>query len=217
MKFRIGKAALFVWLLVFTWAGVISWMSTDKFSASTTGNVLRRLGTPEASVGEINHLVRKSAHLTEYALLGMLLSVALVASWPRFYRQRGAVLLTLACALYALGDEAHQAFVPNRTPSPSDVVIDSLGAALGIYLLFRFRHLRKALRSTEPKSSLSFTLDDKLALAGTAGGIILYLLMIWSADRHSPWGIRICLVGVLAMVVGGWVFSRLKMAQPPEE
>src|SRR5207253_11387164 len=80
-------------------------------------------------------------HLTEYAVLAMLLWRALRSStrWQikmSILRLRsGQVLfltLLLACGLFAASDEFHQSFVPSRTASPNDVMIDICGTLIGL-------------------------------------------------------------------------------------
>lgn len=53
-------------------------------------------------------------------------------SWPL------ARLAMCVAALYAATDELHQAFVPSRTGSAIDVLIDSAGAILGVIALYRW-------------------------------------------------------------------------------
>lgn len=80
----------------------------------------------------IEHYVRKLAHVTEYFLL------AIAVSFPLYvYRLRGWRLVLAAglfCVCFAGLDEWHQSFVPGRSPSPRDVVIDSIGIFAGIEL-----------------------------------------------------------------------------------
>ncbi len=74
--------------------------------------------------------VRKSAHASEYAVLGILWILALRA-WGAAH---GAVFryAWLFSTIYAATDEFHQLFVPGRAGQPLDVLIDSGGALLGI-------------------------------------------------------------------------------------
>ena len=94
----------------------------------------------------MQHLVRKSAHFGEYALLGALITLFLSTFSLRF---RGLIALA-ACVLYAIGDEVHQGFVAGRGPLAADVLIDSAGAAAGILLaalvLYWFTHHRPGLK-----------------------------------------------------------------------
>lgn len=79
---------------------------------------------------KIEHPVRKIAHMTEYFVL------ALTVSLPFYvYGLRGFPLMLsagLVCVAFAAGDEYHQSFVFGRGPSVSDVGIDSVGVFLGI-------------------------------------------------------------------------------------
>lgn len=79
---------------------------------------------------QIEHLVRKLAHMTEYFML------AIAVSFPFYvYRLRGFPLMLVAgliCVAFAAGDEFHQSFVAGRGPSVRDVCIDSVGVFLGI-------------------------------------------------------------------------------------
>ena len=78
----------------------------------------------------MEHLVRKSAHLTEYAVLGALLTLFFST-----FTFKGRFLAALICAaLYAASDEWHQAFVADRGPLLNDVLIDTAGASLGVIL-----------------------------------------------------------------------------------
>jgi VanZ family protein len=123
--------------------GVISFMSTEPFSAANTHHYLDpilRFLFPHIRPGDFvfwHSVIRKSAHFIEFFVLGSL------AFWacrrgrtPRWRAAWMAQALAVAM-LYALVDEAHQAFVPNRTASLVDSGIDSLGAVasqLCIYL-----------------------------------------------------------------------------------
>ena len=76
---------------------------------------------------KIDHPVRKTAHASEYALLGMLLFGAMTGT-----RRRRMCYAWLAAACYAATDEFHQLFVPGRSGQLTDVCIDSGGAVVGI-------------------------------------------------------------------------------------
>lgn len=73
---------------------------------------------------KIDHPVRKTAHATEYAILGILLCQAVPGC-------RYLVALILSAA-YAASDEFHQLFVPGRSGQITDVMIDTCGAAAGL-------------------------------------------------------------------------------------
>jgi VanZ family protein len=48
------------------------------------------------------------------------------------------LLAWLAAAIFAVTDEFHQSFVPSRTASPVDVMIDSCGAMIGLIICLMF-------------------------------------------------------------------------------
>lgn len=90
--------------------------------------------TMEKYARNMDHPVRKAAHMTEYAILG-LLSFFCLAGYLE--RERRTYLFALGIAIcYAASDEIHQLFVPGRAGRFGDVCIDTAGAALGLIFLF---------------------------------------------------------------------------------
>ena len=101
---------------------------------------------PDDTLYLIVFFVRKCAHLTEYAVLALLLWRARrkpMKNDPRPWLWREARLALLMVALYAASDEFHQCFVPTRTGLVSDVFIDTAGGAAGLLALCAFGHWRK--------------------------------------------------------------------------
>jgi len=91
-------------------------------------------------------VVRKGAHLTEYAVLALLFWRAMrqpVKRDPRPWSWPLAGRAVLFVALYAASDEFHQFFVATRDASLRDVAIDTIGAALGMILLWGMYRLRQ--------------------------------------------------------------------------
>jgi len=116
-------------------------MSTDLGSASNTSLFVEpflRWLFPSASHGtiqEIHFYIRKSAHLGEYAILGVLFWRALrhtISSDARRSQWKVAVVALLLSATYAATDEFHQSFVPSRSASVRDVMIDTVGTFIGL-------------------------------------------------------------------------------------
>lgn len=85
----------------------------------------------------ISHgLVRKLAHMTEFAVMGFLLTNAIklcVGSQEKKRYGTGAVFAWTLCAFAALLDETIQLFIPGRSGEITDVWIDSAGAFLGCF------------------------------------------------------------------------------------
>lgn len=78
----------------------------------------------------IEGYIRKAAHMSEYALLSVLLYLWL-ENW-QFKVLKRSVIAAFLAMLYAVSDEFHQLFVQGRAGSVRDVMIDSAGAVLGI-------------------------------------------------------------------------------------
>jgi VanZ family protein len=127
------------WLAAVSWATLISILSTSWFSGDHTGSVLLPLlgflfpSASPATLALMHHLVRKLAHFTEYFVLSVLLYRALAES-PA-WSLRAAVIAVGSAGLYSVADEAHQIFVPGRTPAIGDCLLDLSGAAAAQLLL----------------------------------------------------------------------------------
>lgn len=135
-----GRLKRFIqnWIPFLIWASLIFAFSTDAFSSDNTAGILEpvlRNMFPQLAagdIGRIHSLIRKFGHFSEYFLFARLLMRALrnEIGAPRIWRQHAlSILITI---LYAMSDELHQAFVPSRTASALDVLIDSIGGICGI-------------------------------------------------------------------------------------
>ena len=154
-EMRVKKAG--AWLLCAAWMVVIYVMSAmpGDTSGAQSGMIVDLLlaavrllfgvdAAAAVSVELLSLLVRKAAHMTEYAVLACLYLRAL-----RMHGIRHPQLLAIAlCALYAASDELHQAFVPGRGPSPVDVAIDTAGACIGLTCLRIARRITKRKATT---------------------------------------------------------------------
>ena len=102
-----------------------------------------------AAAARLEHGIRKAAHMTEYFLLALSLALPLALLWKTDGR-RLLLRVVLFCFLFAALDEFHQSFVPGRSPSFRDVLIDTAGSLAGtcaarlllkvFYALSRIRH-----------------------------------------------------------------------------
>src|SRR5204863_9105564 len=110
------------WLPVLIWLGIMFVGSTDLLSAEQTSRFfvpfLRWL-KPDISaeaLAQIHFVVRKLGHISEYALLAMLLWRALRGGTNlRIRKSIVFVAVWLACGVFAVSDEFHQSFMPSRT------------------------------------------------------------------------------------------------------
>jgi VanZ family protein len=114
--------------------------STDLMSAEHTSRIivpLLRWFFPTISpitVVRVEFFLRKAAHVSEYAVLAVLFYRAFVHTVFQSRRALSAGIVLLSCGAYATSDEFHQSFVPSRTSSLRDVVIDVCGATLAVLL-----------------------------------------------------------------------------------
>ena len=126
------------------WASLIFIGSSDLLSSShTSAFIVRPLhalfpGASEATLAAIHFALRKVGHFTEYAVLAWLTSRAFRGSSIRLFRQRWFWISLAFVVAYALFDEFRQSFVPSRTSSIYDSLIDISGG-LTVLLVVRVR------------------------------------------------------------------------------
>lgn len=129
------------WLPLLIWVSVIFVGSTSGLSAEHTSRyavpflIWLKPGMSPTTIWTIIVIARKCAHVSEYAVLALLLWRAL-RSVPALLTKTlmvyGAVLV--GCSLFAASDEFHQTFVKSRTPSVRDVLLDVAGTLLGLLI-----------------------------------------------------------------------------------
>ena len=119
-------------LLVILWMIFIFVMSSfDATSSSNQSNFIVDIITSIINIKDIGLLsliIRKLAHFIEYFILGIL-----VINFITRYDKK-IIIAILLCIIYATSDEIHQIFVPGRSCQIIDIMIDSLGSIMGIYL-----------------------------------------------------------------------------------
>ena len=155
MMSGISSKALRAWLLVLLCVALIWTLSGESYSAASTSRYLTpflRWLYPEISwraILRVHLFVRKSAHLTEYAVLAVLvfraLRLSLDVSTPRLI----GLALALVVAVAAV-DELRQSVLAARTGSLVDVAINFTGGALGVGLIVAF-HRWLGIRAPAPE------------------------------------------------------------------
>jgi VanZ family protein len=146
-----ARSWLKYWLPVLVCMGLIFLASSDsrsyQHSVEILGPIIQWL-LPHLSAENFQELVRvarKCGHVTEYAILAILLWRALrkpessmrTWSWPAAGR------IAFLAMLFAASDEFHQLFVPTRGASVVDVLIDTSGAVLGLLFVWVIGRCRK--------------------------------------------------------------------------
>jgi len=122
------------WWPVVAGIALIAMESTKYFGADHTTGPLRRIFQAlfgmvgDARWQTIHLLIRKSGHFLGYGMLGLawLRAWWMTVPFARFLFD--AELALAGTALVAICDEWHQSFLPNRTSSPLDVLLDCCGA-----------------------------------------------------------------------------------------
>lgn len=102
------------------WAGVIFLFSS-------------RSSLPSASYSPLDFVFKKMAHIFVFAVLFFLTHRSFALTSPKYSLKKHWFVPVFICFLYALSDELHQHFVPNRYATLRDVGYDMIGV-LAMYL-----------------------------------------------------------------------------------
>ena len=125
---------LLIALLAFIWGNSLT---SGADSGAMSGRIMEWINQffrlDEGGAEKLHHLIRKMAHFTEFACLGLLLTWLFGMTGEK----KGHLFcMPLLCGmLAACADETIQVFVPDRGPSPIDIWIDTCGVAAGITVL----------------------------------------------------------------------------------
>jgi VanZ family protein len=120
------------------WACFVLFASSASFSASNTSRIIRPLllwlfpDISEGSLDYVHFLVRKTAHFSEYALLALLAARAFRTSHGEKLRRLWWLAAFALVACVALTDEYHQSFLPSRTGTIYDSLLDMTGGATAL-------------------------------------------------------------------------------------
>lgn len=121
-------------LLVILWMILIFIMSSfDANNSSNQSNFIVDIVVNILKIDNIELLsliIRKLAHFTEYFILGILV----INMFNRNNISNKYLISIILCIIYACTDEIHQFFVPGRSCQVTDVIIDSMGSIMGVYL-----------------------------------------------------------------------------------
>jgi VanZ family protein len=129
------------WLPVLLWMSLIFVGSTDLLSGSRTARFLAPIlhwlfpHLAASGLDQMQFIIRKLGHLTEYAILALLIwrlinHYQFRTLHPRLEIQ--AIQAWVLATIYAVTDEYHQSFYRSRFASPWDVAIDATGAMIAL-------------------------------------------------------------------------------------
>ena len=128
------------------WATLIFIGSSSLLSATHTELFLIRPlhwlfpNASDATLRTLHFVLRKAGHFTEYAILALLAARAFRTSSRELLHSRWFWVSLLLVVAYSLGDEFHQSFVPSRTASIYDSMIDSVGGLTALVLVRIRKH-----------------------------------------------------------------------------
>ena len=128
--------------LTSAWAAQIFWLSTEGFGSEHSKSMLQGLlnllhiNVSSEILEVLNSILRKLAHVVEYAILSILLYFLFWSGNRFIWRIRSAYWCIVGASAYALTDEFHQLFVHGRGASLFDCCIDATGAAVGMLVVY---------------------------------------------------------------------------------
>ncbi|MGA2219001.1 MAG: VanZ family protein [Terracidiphilus sp.] len=137
---------IIVWGPVALGIGIIAIESQEFMGSDHTSGPLRLLfqaifgAVSDAHWETLHHYIRKTGHFLGYGFIGLAWLRAWWFTLPKSHFLPDAVLALLGTALVASCDEWHQSYLPNRTGTPWDVLLDCTGAItlqLAVYVFMR--------------------------------------------------------------------------------
>jgi VanZ family protein len=141
------KKYILRWTMLVLWMCFIFYMSSRSGSESQEQSdlvlsILNFFGLQlnESIKNIASFIVRKTAHVTEYMILYILIFRVVTL----YSNTKKSKLIALFCmVLYASTDEIHQLFVSGRSGMVRDVFIDSIGGIIGVGITFVYENIKK--------------------------------------------------------------------------
>ena len=88
----------------------------------------------ESMIEAVQFPIRKAAHMTEYAVLAILVMIALIVDGIKGIKL--PIISAVIVTAFAATDEFHQVFVPGRYGCARDVLIDAAGSVIGLAIAY---------------------------------------------------------------------------------
>ncbi|WP_159434335.1 VanZ family protein [Peptoclostridium litorale] len=170
--------------MILYWGAVLLWMLlilsfssdtavvSDRKSSMVLEKVEPVIETVEKSIhvelienSKLHFYVRKNAHMFNYCVLAVLISLALKASGVNGHRRY--FLAYIMATLFSMLDEYYQTHIPGRSGEVRDVFVDNVGVLVGLMVIWiikkkvtisKFRCKRKlqhTYQSTEKYSKIN--------------------------------------------------------------
>lgn len=137
----ISWGLLIIWMgVIFSFSSMVSDNSTNtsyKLTDVIVSIISKENKTDEVTRGNINFVIRKSAHFTEYLILAIL-TFNVLSLYPLAMRKK-IIICILFGLLYAISDEYHQIYVSGRTAQLRDIIIDFMGVLIGTLGFYKLK------------------------------------------------------------------------------
>ena len=139
------------WIAAILWLIVIAIESTSYLSAHNTSRILYPLlhylfNLAPAQFETVHFFLRKGGHVFGYGLLSILLFRAWRETLPAIsgarWTMRWSSIAVFGTALVASLDEWHQSFIPSRTGTVHDVILDTCAGIAAQILVFTWLKMR---------------------------------------------------------------------------
>ena len=140
------------WIALILWLTVIAIESTPYLSSQETSRILYPIlhflfGIDYAQFEPWHHFLRKCGHVFGYGLLGILLFRAWRETLPSplglRWSSRWAAIAVFGTALVATLDEWHQSYIPTRTGTYKDVILDTCAGIAALLAIFLYQKRRQ--------------------------------------------------------------------------
>ena len=138
MVIIVNKKKLLKWIVLIIWLGVIFAFSHQANSGEITKNIIADTieikveQKTEPTLDIINYIIRKSAHISEYIIL----TIVIFSLASEYTKNNKKIIIygLIGCLIFASLDEFHQYFIPGRSALVTDVLIDFIGAIVALIL-----------------------------------------------------------------------------------
>ncbi|MFC5649848.1 VanZ family protein [Paenibacillus solisilvae] len=125
------------WCLVISWCTLVFIITSSPAATSeNTSSIIRaETNAPPITVHKLDFGIRKTAHVTMFGVLAILVLLA-IWGW-----KNALIKAWVFATFYGATDEIHQIFETGRTPTVSDVFIDSTGAFAALLFFYLLRKI----------------------------------------------------------------------------
>lgn len=125
---------LIIWIIFIFYNSLQNGVKSNEASGTFVNLIYNLFNSLKINinVNTLSIIIRKSAHVIEFLILGILIYINLKDNIKDKYFYLYLILLPIVIAIL---DESIQTFIDGRSGNFIDVLIDSFGSILGIYII----------------------------------------------------------------------------------